>query len=938
MERVKAPHRGCVDDRSDAVRLVLGRTVLACAVVIGVLALSPMSAYAVGPDAIVTPTGYNTNAIARGDDTMNQVVGLPFAMNWNGTNYTQIYINMNGNCTFGSGYNGYNPNTALSALGQDIMAPFWADVDTRNTSMGQVTYSNITAGNVPLIDGHRVFIVNWINVGRYNYATAGNTQTNSFQLVIVDRSDTGAGNFDFMFNYDVVTWDLATASSTTRARAGWGRADHSAYELPGSGTAQASTSTLLDTSPEDCSLIQNYLNDQGQLGRYLWQVRGGVAPNLSPVLTVLDRVLEGNAPGNYVGYAGTGDAIASDPDGTIVSLTNNRPAFLPLGTTNVTWTATDNSGAVTSQTQSIVVADTAPPSLSVLTSPTHLVGVWTAVNTVSMSSSTSSDLCSGVLGASYVWSPNAVSVPDTTIDPSTMATVTTPFTTTTTTSIENQTFLDATWPTDWTRVLIAGTGAPTTYLRSQNTRANSGFAAELYSGSTTRRTFAFYKDFNLSAYDTATLSFADYTVQLDAGGADYSRVEYSSDGGATWVRLQNTTTNIGWTQRSFALPVGGTVRLRFGGSVNANNEYCDWDDISIIGVRTTTTLLSNTTSATSTSTALADGSWYFNIRTADRAGNWSATSSFGPVRVDRNPPVTTSNAPSAWQNANVNVTLTPTDAGQIVSTTWKLDAGPDTAYGTPILVSTEGTSTLLFWSVDAAGHVETANTALVRIDKTTPTVPATVTASALTTTSAQVSWSASSDAVSGVARYDVYRDGVVVGTATGTTFTQTGLTSGQAYVYTVRAVDAAGNASAQSGPASVVMPMSELWMSVSSESVLMASIDPGTASTVMNATTVSVGGLGTMGFDLTCSAPDFTNADVASPTPSFPIGAMTFATRGKVNVPARPFSNSPVVVDSTSGTVTEWQYDYILDFTIDVPLANEPGTYTTIVTYTLVPR
>ena len=151
-------------------------------------------------------------------------------------------------------------------------------------------------------------------------------------------------------------------------------------------------------------------------------------------------------------------------------------------------------------------------------------------------------------------------------------------------------------------MLIAGAGAPETYLRSQNTRANSGYAGELWTNANaTRRTFGFYKDFDLSVYDSATLSYADYTAGLD-NGTDYTRLEYSVNGGGSWISLRNTAANAGWTQRTFTLPVGGTVRVRFSGSVDRTNEYCDWDDILISAVRTTTTTLYNTSSSVSTST------------------------------------------------------------------------------------------------------------------------------------------------------------------------------------------------------------------------------------------------------------------------------------------------------------------------------------------------
>lgn len=78
----------------------------------------------------------------------------------------------------------------------------------------------------------------------------------------------------------------------------------------------------------------------------------------------------------------------------------------------------------------------------------------------------------------------------------------------------------------------------------------------------------------------------------------------------------------------------------------------------------------------------------------------------------------------------------------------------------------------------------------------TPGVPV-----AITVTAAQVAltWTASTDDV-GVLRYDILRDGAVVGTATGNTFTDTTVAPGTAYSYAVRAYDAAGNGS-ESGSA-----------------------------------------------------------------------------------------------------------------------------------------
>jgi len=100
-------------------------------------------------------------------------------------------------------------------------------------------------------------------------------------------------------------------------------------------------------------------------------------------------------------------------------------------------------------------------------------------------------------------------------------------------------------------------------------------------------------------------------------------------------------------------------------------------------------------------------------------------------------------------------------------------------------------------------------------DTTPPTVPSGLKASNITTSSITVSWTASTDAGSGVAGYDVLRGGAQIAQTNGTSHTDSGLAAGTTYSYTVRARDKAGNVSAQSaalvtntasGPCTTVPP------------------------------------------------------------------------------------------------------------------------------------
>ncbi|MEU2434288.1 cellulose binding domain-containing protein, partial [Streptomyces sp. NPDC007861] len=78
-----------------------------------------------------------------------------------------------------------------------------------------------------------------------------------------------------------------------------------------------------------------------------------------------------------------------------------------------------------------------------------------------------------------------------------------------------------------------------------------------------------------------------------------------------------------------------------------------------------------------------------------------------------------------------------------------------------------------------------------------PTAPGTPSASGITNSSVVLSWTAATDD-NGIKNYDVFRDGAKIATVTGLTYTNTGLTAGTDYSYTVQARDTAD----QTGPVS----------------------------------------------------------------------------------------------------------------------------------------
>jgi len=136
----------------------------------------------------------------------------------------------------------------------------------------------------------------------------------------------------------------------------------------------------------------------------------------------------------------------------------------------------------------------------------------------------------------------------------------------------------------------------------------------------------------------------------------------------------------------------------------------------------------------------ADGTYQVDAVVTDNAGN-SSTSAKTTVVIDNTPPHTTDNSASignGWKTANQTVTLTPSDSGSgVASTYFTIDGTAPTtssAHGTSLVLSGDGLYTVKYFSVDNVANqepVETAGTQ-IRIDKTAPNAGAVATSGAYT--------------------------------------------------------------------------------------------------------------------------------------------------------------------------------------------------------------
>jgi hypothetical protein len=225
---------------------------MAGALVAGAASAAPLRSFGVGPD------GYGTEMLEPNDDGFSGPLPLPFTINFFGTAYSQFYLNNNGNISFGEGVSSYTPlpfGTSPTEGGNStpMIAPFWADVDTRGDGGGSVyTYS-------PNADQ---LTVTWHDVGYYSQHS---DLTNDFQLTLINQHD---GDFDIEFRYNRLEWTTGDASN---GEGGLGGTPAQAGYDDGGGV---NFLTLPGSFTEDVLALTADSN-VGEAGRWLFGVRGG---------------------------------------------------------------------------------------------------------------------------------------------------------------------------------------------------------------------------------------------------------------------------------------------------------------------------------------------------------------------------------------------------------------------------------------------------------------------------------------------------------------------------------------------------------------------------------------------------------------------------------------------------------------------------------------
>jgi DNA-binding beta-propeller fold protein YncE/RNA polymerase subunit RPABC4/transcription elongation factor Spt4 len=202
-----------------------------------------------------------------------------------------------------------------------------------------------------------------------------------------------------------------------------------------------------------------------------------------------------------------------------------------------------------------------------------------------------------------------------------------------------------------------------------------------------------------------------------------------------------------------------------------------------------------------------DGEFYYPVGVAvDSSGNVYVADMdnhrIEKFSLDATPPTTViyeygTAGSNNWFTSNVAIVLTASDTQTgVVETMYSLNGGATWLnYTTPITITSEGTTTIQYYSVDRMGNREATKSKNITVD----TLPPSIALAASLTNGTKIksskytlNWTAT-DAVSGIDHYLVRLDmGTWLNVGNKTTHTFTSLANGN-HTFTIEAVDKAGN-------------------------------------------------------------------------------------------------------------------------------------------------
>ncbi|GAB4208092.1 MAG: hypothetical protein OHK0013_26260 [Sandaracinaceae bacterium] len=222
----------------------------------GLTALAPSAASAQTTliSGLGGTAGYGTQCLGQNDDGSSDAIDItpyfPSGLNFFGTTQTRLFVNTNGNITFAGGLPTYTPDP-FPVASRPMIAPYWADVDTRHEDSGPFGFGCTGPGDgeavvAPPCDNPRENGIWWhfspgravFTWDRVGYYQCHEDRRMTFQLILTTPTGcVSPGDFDVEFRYTQCDWETGDASGGsggfggTEAQAGFDAGNERDYVM-----------------------------------------------------------------------------------------------------------------------------------------------------------------------------------------------------------------------------------------------------------------------------------------------------------------------------------------------------------------------------------------------------------------------------------------------------------------------------------------------------------------------------------------------------------------------------------------------------------------------------------------------------------------------------------------------------------------------------------
>jgi len=361
------------------------------------LTATPTSAAApvVAGGMAATTVAYNTVAESgtigagpAGDDVVSAAIALPFPFTFYGTTYNNVYISTNGFISFTNAGSGCCSGQAIPNTFGPVVALGWTDLNTNNG--GNITYWNNATQFVVSFNNVAVFSGTGSINGQIVLNADGSIDINSTSVATTGTTTQGINGGNGSDGVAVISAALAPVQSnvsTHFANVG-GQLVYFAWNGGNAATAEVNTATPSANTTYSVTVTDSH----GCTASGSTDVEV-VYPTVASCASDVTVTADAGQCGAAVAEVGTTNVAVAGAQPCSTTVTSDRPAQFPVGSTTVTWTVTDAYGNTATCTSNVTVTDDEAPAISCPAAITQANDAGDCGAIVSIGAATATDNC-----------------------------------------------------------------------------------------------------------------------------------------------------------------------------------------------------------------------------------------------------------------------------------------------------------------------------------------------------------------------------------------------------------------------------------------------------------------------------------------------------------------------------------------------------------------